>query len=83
MGKMKAEEVEPYWNKQVQALVGKTIAKAEYMTRERADKWDWDSQGLELTFTDGESMILSKDDEGNGPGAAFTSILGIETIPVI
>jgi len=83
MGKVTAEEVEPYWNKQVQLLVGKTIAKAEYMTKERAEEWDWDKQGLELTFTDGTSMLLSQDDEGNGPGSAFTSIPDLETIPVI
>ena len=80
---MKQEEVEPYWNKQVEKLIGKTIRNAEYMTRERADEWGWDQQGLEITFTNGDSMLLSRDDEGNGPGSAFTSIKGLETIPTL
>jgi len=78
---MKAEEVEPYWNEKVKLLEGKTIAKAVYMTKERAEEWDWDNQGLEITFTDGTSMLLSQDDEGNGAGSAFTTIDGLDTIP--
>ncbi len=78
---MEQEEVEPYWNKKVQALVGKTIKKAEYMTKERAKNWGWYGQALEITFDDDTSMLLSQDDEGNGPGSAFTNIDDLETIP--
>jgi hypothetical protein len=75
--------IEEYWNKQVKILEGKTIKKAEYMSKERMEKWDWYNQALEITFTDGTSMLLSSDDEGNGPGSAFTNIDGLETIPRI
>jgi len=80
---MEAEEVEPYWNEKIKALVGKTIAKAEYISQERANDWDWYGRALEITFDDGTSMLLSSDDEGNGPGSAFTNIPGLETIPRI
>ena len=80
---MTAEEVEPYWNKKVQVLVGKTIKSVAYMTKERAEEWDWDSRPIEIEFTDGTSMLLSRDDEGNDGGSAFTSIDGLQTIPTI
>ena len=80
---MTPEEVELYWNKKVKVLEGKTIKSVKYMTKERAEEWDWYKRPIEITFTDGNRMILSRDDEGNGPGSAFTSIKGLERIPTI
>ena len=80
---MKPEEVEPYWNDKVKVLEGKTIKSVKYMTEERAKELDWYKRPIEITFTDGHSMLLSMDDEGNDGGSAFTSISGLETIPTI
>ena len=80
---MKPEEVEPYWNKLVKKLEGKTIKKARYLTQGEAELYDWYERGLVLFFTDGTQMILSRDDEGNGPGAAFTNLDELDVIPVI
>ncbi len=69
------------WNEAVQVLVGKTIKSVEYMTEERAKEWDWYKRPIEIEFTDGTSMLLSSDDEGNDGGSAFTNIDGLQTIP--
>lgn len=80
---LKPSEIEPYWNEKVKALKGKTIDYARYMSDEHQREFDWYGKSLEIVFTDGTSMILSQDDEGNGPGAAFTTIDGLETIPTL
>ena len=72
-----------YWNNQVQVLVGKTIVKAEYMSDGQMEDFGWDDKGLQITFKDGSMMLLSADDEGNGPGSAFTNIPELDTIPKI
>ena len=80
---MKSEEVEPYWNKKIKVLEGKTIKSAKYMTQKRAEARGWYSRPVEIEFTDGTSMLLSSDDEGNNGGAAFTTINGLGLIPTI
>ena len=74
---------EEYWNNEVQVLVGKTIVKAEYMSDDQMEDFGWDDKGLQITFKDGSMMLLSADDEGNGPGSAFTNIPELDTIPKI
>ena len=78
---MTKEETKKYWNEQVKKLEGKTIVKARYIDEEVADCLGWDKLGLVIVFDDETSMILSQDDEGNGPGSAFTDIEELEAVP--
>lgn len=64
-------------------LVGKTIKNVRYMTDEEIMNNGWCNRPLVIFFTDGSYMYASQDDEGNGAGALFTSIDGLEIIPTI
>lgn len=65
------------------ALEGKKIVEVEYMTPESAQAMGWYERGVMFWLDDGTHIIVSQDDEGNGPGALFTSIEGAETLPVL
>ena len=68
------QEMRDYWNKQTrEALVGKTIKEARYMTRDEAKKWGWYECSVVLFFDDGSWAIPQRDDEGNGGGALSIS----------
>jgi hypothetical protein len=62
---------------------GKTIARVRYPTDTEIENMMWDEAGPVLVFTDGSWMMASQDDEGNGPGALFTSDTAMKTIPII
>jgi len=73
---------EKYWNEQAKKLLeGKKIVEARYLTPEEADKtFGWYQRGIVIFFDDGTDMVVSQDDEGNGPGSLF---VGDKTLPVI
>lgn len=72
------------WGKDATKIFqGKTIARVRYLTSEEQRSMGWYEAGPVLVFTDGSWMIASQDDEGNGPGALFTSEPKMETIPTI
>ena len=50
-------------------LEGRTIVKVEYLPKEAAESWYWDDVGLVLHLDNGSSVMVLRDDEGNGPGA--------------
>ena len=77
------EKIEEQWDENVKILEGKTIKTARYMTHDEAEMHDWHKRGLVLFFVDGTHMVLSQDDEGNGPGSAFTDIAELEVIPTL
>lgn len=64
-------------------LVGKTIAKARYMSTQEVEDHGWFNSALVIEFTDGNFIYSSSDDEGNDAGALFTSFENLPTIPVI
>ncbi len=66
---------EAKWEKLINKfLVGKTIEKVRYMTHDEAEEvFGWDKKAVIIWFSDGSHMIPSMDEEGNGPGALFTS----------
>ena len=66
---MTKEEIEPYWNKKAQILVGKTIKETRYMTDEEAEKFGWYKKPLIIIFTDGTYIMPMMDDEGNDGGS--------------
>lgn len=64
-------------------LKGKTIAEVRYMTNAEQKNHDWYRKAVVIFFTDGSYIYPSADDEGNAPGALFTSFKDLPIIPVI
>ena len=72
------------WEKKISSkLVGKTIAKIEYLSPKEGEEMMWYKLPLAITFTDGSWIFPMADDEGNDGGSLATSIEGLETIPVM
>ena len=72
------------WEKKISSkLVGKTIAKIEYLTEKEGEEMMWNKLPLAIIFTDGSWIFPMADDEGNNGGSLATSIKGLETIPVM
>lgn len=64
-------------------LLGKTIVKVRYITANEMRDLYWDRSGVVFELNDGTIVYPSQDDEGNGPGALFTSNENTPVIPVI
>jgi hypothetical protein len=64
-------------------LIGKTVMAVRYLSPEEMEGFGWDASAVVIEFTDGSWVCPSRDDEGNGPGALFTSFDNLPTIPVI
>jgi len=75
----------PWTVKAQDALVGKTVVEARYLTKEEVDGLGWSESVLVIIFNDGTMVFPSQDDEGNGGGALFgNDAKGKElTFPVI
>jgi hypothetical protein len=72
------------WNAKCEKeLVGKTVQVVRYLTDQEQKQLGWDNKSLVIIFNGGICVFASCDDEGNGAGALFTNIKGLETIPVI
>lgn len=65
------------------ALAGKTVEEVRYLTDEEQDQLYWHQKGPIIIFTDGSFVFPSQDNEGNGPGALFTSDNELPTIPTL
>lgn len=81
----------PYIKRTVEALskhlVGQKIVDIGYLSKAECEEMGWDETCLYITLDNGVSFFPSRDDEGNGPGAMFTTIeddaLGtIGTVPL-
>lgn len=78
---MAAENLDMKWTGIAKGLlVGRRIVEVGYMTREEAAGLGWSRRPVVLTLDDGTTIYPSSDDEGNGPGALYTSS---ETDPVL
>jgi fumarylacetoacetate (FAA) hydrolase family protein len=71
-------------------LIGKTIAKIEYLSNEECNELMWHSKPVVIVFTDGTCLIPVRDEEGNDGGAMWHEHNGavtcihtetVETIP--
>jgi hypothetical protein len=49
-------------------LKGRTITEVQYTSREHADELGWVTFGIVLILDDGKEVLVTQDDEGNGPG---------------
>lgn len=52
-------------------MLGKTVARVRYLTKEEAAQIGWDCRPLCIQFDDGSIIFPSSDDEGNSAGTMF------------
>ncbi len=72
------------WSEEVyKKLVGLKIIDVRYMTDKETKAYDWPCAAIVIVLEDGNTLIPSTDDEGNGPGALFTTFEDLPIIPVI
>jgi hypothetical protein len=75
---------ETHWNKVASDMLkGKVVAEVRYMTYKEMDEEGWEECTVVIFFTDGTYVFPSQDDEGNGPGALFTSDDEHPVLPVL
>jgi len=83
---MPKQDLVKIWTKRANdALAGKTIRAARYLTRKEADDLGWRCLVPVIELDDGSLLFPSRDDEGNDGGALFGQTgKGEElTLPVI
>jgi hypothetical protein len=79
-----SEELETRWTRAAaDLLVGRKITAVHYMVRSDANEIGWEYRPIVLTLDNGVRLYPSSDEEGNGPGALFTTHQTIHTIPTI
>lgn len=64
-------------------LKGRAIADIRYLEEEESEQLGWYRCGVVLVLDDGTELMPTADDEGNGPGALFTTRGNLPIIPVI
>ena len=64
-------------------LKGKIVARVRFSTKAEMKTMDWYAGAVSIEFTDGSWVMAMQDDEGNGPGALFTSSDDLPIIPVM
>jgi hypothetical protein len=63
-----------YWlDEAKKLLLHKRIVNVRYLTQEEADEMGWYERSVAFQTQDGLWFFPSRDDEGNGGGALFTS----------
>lgn len=72
------------WTAKAQKLLqGRTITAVSYLSAEEAGDMGWYGRSLAIELDNGVVLFASQDDEGNGPGALFTTDSDIPTLPVL
>ena len=72
------------WTMQANKLLtGKRIAHVRYMNDKEMKEFMWTERGIVIFLEDGTAVVVSQDDEGNGPGALLTNNKEIPIIPVV
>lgn len=78
------KDYRPQWVKEVgKHLQGRTIKSVRYLTDKEMESLDWYASAVVLILDNGQLLWASQDDEGNGPGAIFTTIEELPVIPVV
>lgn len=81
---MSAPDYAEQWGRRAAALlVGRRITAVSYLSHDEAAEMDWHARSLAIELDSGMVIFASRDDEGNGPGALFTTAEDLPTIPVI
>lgn len=78
------EEIIDYWlTNTKEHFIGKTITNVTMMSESGMEKLGWSDRCLIFHLNDGTSFCASADDEGNGPGALFTTSEQLPIVPVL
>ena len=78
------DEIEKRWTDEARSLLkGRGIVGVRYMTPQEADDHAWYQRGLVIFLDNGTQLVISADDEGNGPGAIFTNNEKTPVLPVM
>ena len=74
LDQMNREQLDNYWVDIAKSLLlNKRIVNVRYLTQEEADDMGWSERTVAFQTQDGLWFFPSRDDEGNGGGALFTS----------
>ena len=78
------KDVETHWDKVAKSLLlNKKIVDVRYLTQEEVDDLGWYERVVAFQTEDGLWFFPSRDDEGNGGGALFTSDDKESCLPVM
>jgi hypothetical protein len=81
---MDTQKVEKWSKDATKAFKGKTVRRITWITEEEVKELGWSGRAPIIEFTDGSHVLASSDDEGNAPGALWTSEKGaLSILPVI
>ena len=69
--------------KAANVLLGRKIVRVRYVTEQEMRDLYWNQSGVVMELDNGTLVYPSQDDEGNGPGALFTSDENTPVIPVL
>ena len=78
------EEIIDYWLTDTKkCFIGKTITDVTVMSESEMKELGWSDRCLIFHLNDGTAFYASTDDEGNGPGALFTTSDQLPVVPVL
>lgn len=80
----KKPSMEKVWTDTAKGLLlNHKIVEVRYLTKKEAEILDWYARSVVFVLDNGVMVFPSADDEGNGPGALFTSDRKHDVLPVI
>lgn len=75
---------EAYWTEvAAKQILGKKIVLVRYLSQTEAEELGWNERPVVFQLDDGNVIIPSRDDEGNGGGALFTNDEKNSVLPVL
>ena len=84
LDQMNKKELDNYWEDIAKGLLlNKKIVNVRYLTKEESDEMGWYERSVAFQTQDGLWFFPSRDDEGNGGGALFTSHEKESCLPVM
>jgi hypothetical protein len=79
-----AGSIENYWTNLISdKLVGKTITKVQYISKEETENMMWYKSPIAIQLNNRDWIYPMSDDEANDGGSMGTSIKGLGTIPTL
>ena len=77
-------KIETRWTKKASSLLlGRTITLVRYMNDSEQEDLGWYNKAVVIQLDNGIALFPTQDDEGNGPGALYTTDGPLPIIPVI
>lgn len=78
------KDYDKYWNDVAKGLLlNKQIVDVRYLTKQESENMGWYERTVAFQTNDGLWFFPSRDDEGNGGGALFTSHEKESCLPVM